>query len=92
MSLETVPAGPYFGFNLFQLQTELRSLIERRQRISGLIGSSITGESFQREGSGAELRTLDQQVQQLQEAMAYLDPSVGPAPSNHTVISFRGAC
>lgn len=86
---DTVPAGPYFGYRFDQLQSELANLIARRQRISGMIGSSITGNSFQREGSAAELRTLNQQVQQLQEAMAYLRPDLYQIPgSNRNVIAF----
>jgi hypothetical protein len=87
---EIVPTGPYFGFTYAQLLTELTNMIARRQRISGLIGSSINGNSFQREGAQAELRTLDQQVAQLQDAMAYLRSDLHQAsPSRSTVISFR---
>lgn len=85
-----VPAGPYFGFTLAQLETELANLIARRQAISSQIGASINGNSFQREGSAAELRTLDQQVRDLQDALAYLDPeNYEPATSNRAVITFR---
>jgi hypothetical protein len=87
---EIVPAGPYFGFTLAQLETELASLIARRQAISAQIGASINGNSFQREGTGAELRSLDQQVRDLQDALAFLDPSkYEPAGSNRAVITFR---
>jgi hypothetical protein len=89
---EKVPAGPYYGFTYLQLETELGNLIARRQRVSSLVGMSINGHSINREGSASELRTLDKQVQDLQEAMHMLRPDLNPygAPSNKTVIDFRG--
>lgn len=68
MSAETVPTGPFYGYTLEQLEAAKASLIARRQRVSSLIGSSINGDSFQREGSQTELKTLDQQIADLQDA------------------------
>jgi hypothetical protein len=86
---ETVPTGPYFGYNYSQLLKEQQSFITRRQSISRLIGSTVNGNSFQRESASAELRALNSQIADLQDAMHYLRPDlVMDAPSRSAAIRF----
>lgn len=91
MSADSVPTGPYYGYTYDQLVTERAALVARRQRVSSLIGSSINGDSFQREGSQTELKTLDQQIADLQDAFVLIQyaSSCPSFPTNSVAIRFR---
>lgn len=93
MSAETVPTGPFYGYTLAQLDAAKASLVARRQQVSSLIGSSINGDSFQREGSITELKTLDQQVADLQDAYYLIQFSGCDIRGRNSVaIRFRESC
>lgn len=89
MTAETVPAGPYFGFSLPELESELtRYKAARVESGSRLQAASVNGQSYSFGPRGDW--SLDEWQIQLQAAFAYLDPSRFPAnfPSNSAVGMF----
>lgn len=86
-----VPTGPYFGFTLAQLETELSRLISDRQALSvRLQSSSINAQSFQFADIAAQRAELDRRGADLQAALYYMDPGRFPlqAPTNAAVAAF----
>ena len=76
---QAVPFGPYFGFTLTELKTELtRYKTARKQAFSRLTGSSIAGQTFQF-GSRVD-GTIDEWQNDLQVALYWLDPGLYPFP------------
>lgn len=81
---QTVPTGPYLGFTLTELETELtRYKAEVKTSGTRLVGASVNGQSFQfgnREGS------LDEWSANLQSALNYLNPAKYPytAPTDRS--------
>lgn len=86
---QTVPTGPYFGFTLAELETELTRYKAARQ-VSGsrLTGSSINGQSYTFGPRGDW--SLDEWQNAIQAAFYYLDPGRYPlqAPTNSAVVAF----
>lgn len=69
---QIIPAGPYFGFTLAELKVELLRYKEAQvQSGSRLIGATVNGQNFQ---FGAREGTLQDWQEDLQTALAYLDP------------------
>lgn len=90
-TFQVVPAGPYFGFTLAQLETELTAVVTARQNLSGsVIGASIAGQNFQFAGIDQQRAELERRQVDLQAAFAYLDPGRFPIapPSNVAVVAF----
>lgn len=74
----TVPTGPYFGFSLPELNTELaRYKAEVKRSGSRLQGASQNGQSYTFGPRGDW--TLDEWQQHLQAALAYFGAADEPA-------------
>lgn len=84
-SLLTVPAGPYFGFTLSEMEAELDAYKADRKALSNLLqGASVAGQSFQFAELQKQRDTMDQRQNDIQIALNYLDPGRFPfrPPSN----------
>lgn len=81
-----VPTGPYLGFTLVQLETELTSYqAQRRALSSALAAASINGQSFQFQTLTAQKAALAETGADLELAFAYLDPGRFPVnPGTNT--------
>ena len=89
MSNRIIPTGPYFGFTEAELLGELARVKSQRKSLSALLGASVNGQSFNREGGSAQLVTLAQQTDDLQHALHWMRPDLYPiAPSNRARIRF----
>ena len=74
-----VPAGPYFGFTLSELETELTAYKAARVAFStSLASASVNGQSFQFADLDKQRAALDTKQIDLQIAFAYLDPGRFP--------------
>ena len=74
--LQTVPAGPYFGFGYAELTAELaRYKAEVRSSGTRLVGASVNGQSYQFAGREGSLREWSAE---LQTALNYLRPDLYP--------------
>lgn len=74
-----VPTGPYLGFTLAQLETELTSYqAQRRALNSALAAASVNGQSFQFATLTAQKAALAETGADLEIAFAYLDPGRFP--------------
>ena len=84
-----VPAGPYFGFTLDELETELtRYKAARKTAGSRLRNSSVNGQSY---SFGDRIDcSLDEWQTALQQALYYMDAGRYPmiAPTNAAVVAF----
>lgn len=84
-SLLTIPAGPYFGFELDELIAELDQYkADRKALNTALQASSVDGHSFQFVEIQKQLAAMNQRQVDLQIALNYLDPGRFPfnPPSN----------
>lgn len=78
-TLLTVPAGPYFGFDLDELLVELDNYKTERKALNvSLQGSSVDGHSFQFADLEKQQAVLAQKQVDLQIALNYLDPGRFP--------------
>ncbi len=76
---QTVPFGPYFGFTLNELKTELARYKEARKLShSRLATATISGQSY---GYGSRTDgNLDEWQNDIQVALYWLDPGLYPFP------------
>jgi hypothetical protein len=82
--------GPYFGFTIAELNTELaRYKAAVKQSFSRLHGSSINGQSFTF-GDRTDGSLEDWQIA-LQSAFYYMDPGLYPfdVPTKSSAVTFR---
>lgn len=87
---DTVQAGPYFGFTLAEMQTELaRYKAEVKAATHGprhVVGASVNGKSFSYGPQGAW--SLAQWQAEIQDALSQVDDTVVALP-NETAVRFR---
>ena len=76
---QAVPFGPYFGFTLNELKTELvRYKAARKLSFSKLQSSTVNGQSYT---FGARIDgNIDEWQNDLQVALYWLDPGLYPFP------------
>lgn len=81
-----VPTGPYLGYTLAQLETELTSYQAQRRALStALQAASVDGQSFQFQTLTAQKAALAETGADLEIAFAYLDPGRFPVqPGTNT--------
>ncbi len=86
---QSVPTGPYFGFTLAEMETELTRYKEARKLAnSNLRGSTVNGQSY---NFGERIDgNIDEWQTAIQAALYYLDPGRFPfqAPTNAAVVAF----
>lgn len=76
---QTVPFGPYFGFTLAELNTELaRYKAARKLSFSRLVSATVSGQSYAYGSRGDG--SLDEWQNDIQVALYWLDPGLYPFP------------
>lgn len=84
------PFPPFLLWTLAELLLEVDRLKAERQRVSGLIAHSGNGYSYQREGTESQLRSIDTRMQQLADALYYMDPTTyARQPRDRSTLDFR---
>lgn len=83
MALDTVPAGPFFGWTNAELRARL-AIVKTAQQTraagtGGLSSASENGKSFDFQGTGG--MTFAQEVAELQHAISFVDDDVYALPS-----------
>ena len=78
-----VPAGPYMGYELSELETELTNYKTARSALNtALTSATVNGQSFQFAQIKDQEAALNRKQTDILVAMAYLDP--GRFPINPT--------
>ena len=88
-TFQTVPTGPYFGFTLTEMNTELdRYKAARKLANSRLRSSTVNGQTYS--FGDRIVGNIDEWQQAIQAALYYIDPGLFPlqAPTNAGIVAF----
>lgn len=84
---------PFLNWTYDELVEEADRLKTQMEKVSGLIGHSGNGHSYQREGSAAETRNLERRQSELAVALWAMRPDLWPRPlGNRALVSFPAVC